>query len=496
MKKLLVLLCMTFIYILTFSLNVNAESYNYSPLSEVIYSAEAMNVINVIDSANLVDEAANHPDVVFGELVDVFGFGDKVFLVDKTNSCIHVLSQAFEYLATFGNIGEETLRSPQGIFVTEDAIYVADTLHYRVAIFNHAYEFISEINVPNDPTFKQSPEDEQGYDFKPLGIAVHKTGRVYVIADQIFEGILDFNPDGSFSRYVGANTVTLSLWDAFWLKLTSEEQRKAQGYRLATTFKNVNIDDMGYLYTVSGLNEGERVIKKLNYKGIDVLSRNGYIPQNGDSVVIPEDLVVPNGPSQFIDIDVNDYGNYIVLDSARGRIFTYDFEGNLLYVAGQLGNLTEENSYERDTFLNPTALTFYDNKVLAVDSLNKNLVVFGYTDFGLLVNQAIEHYYQGDYQAAKDSWEDVLILNTNYYLAYSGIAKAELRTGNYERAMEYAKLGYDDYTFSSAYQPYRYQQLVVIVPFIIGGAMVIIIYSFFKNIKRAVNRAREEEDFE
>jgi len=26
--------------------------------------------------------------------------------------------------------------------------------------------------------------------------------------------------------------------------------------------------------------------------------------------------------------------------------------------------------------------------------------------------------------------------------------------------------------------------------------MVIIIYSFFKNIKRAVNRAREEEDFE
>jgi len=484
-KKLLLIFCMSLSFLLTSVTFVKAESYNYSPLHDVIYSAEAMNVVNIIDSSNIVDTDMHSVDISFGELVDVFGFNNLIYLVDKTNNCIHVLNDKYQYLLSFGKEGLGQLNSPQGIFVTDDFIYVADTGNYRVAIFDHDYVFQSEITAPNDPTFKQSPNDTEGYDFKPLKIAVHKTGRIYVIADQIFEGILDFNPDGSFSRYVGANTVTLTVWEAFWYKMSSEEQKKAQGYRLATTFKNINIDEMGYLYTVSGLEEGENVIKKLNYKGIDVLTRNGYIPQYGDEVDLPDDLSVPTGPSEFIDIDVNDYGNYIVLDSVRGRLFTYDFEGDLLYVAGKLGNSTGENTNERDAFMKPTALAYYNDNVLVVDSMNKNLVVFGYTEFGKLVNQAIELYYNGDYQGAKEVWEDVLVLNTNYYLAYSGIAKAE-----------YAKLGYDDYTYSSAYQPYRYEQLVVIFPYIIGASMILVIYSFVKHATNSVKRAKEEEDFE
>jgi hypothetical protein len=484
---------MTLLFVVFSPFSVSADSYNYSPLEDVIYSAEAMNVINVVDSSNLTDENHTRIDVEFGALVDVFGLNEKIYLVDKSNNQIHILNSDYQYISSFG---ENELSSPQGIFVTEEAIYIADTGNLRVAIFNHDYQLISEITAPDDATFKQSADDEDGYDFKPLKITVHKTGRVYVIADQIFEGILDFNPDGSFSRYVGANTVTLSLWEAFWLKFTTEEQRQSQGYRLATTFKNVNIDDMGYLYTVSGLDEGEKVIKKLNYKGIDVLVRNGYIPQNGDRVLLPEDLAVPSGPSEFIDIDVNEYGNYVVLDSVRGRIFTYDFEGNLLYVAGEIETLAEDLNNQRDAFLQPTALTYYQDQVLVVDAMNKNLVVFGYTEFGKLVNQATQYYYDGDYDNARDTWEKVLVLNTNYYLAYSGIAKAELRSGNYEKAMEYAKLGFDDYTYSSAYQPYRYAKLVVVFPYILGFAMTYLVYSFVKNISKNVKRAKEEEDFE
>jgi len=491
LKKILIVIFLSIITLNLQILRVAGKSYNYSPLGEVVYSAEALSVTQVIDSDNIRDEFNQPISTSFGELVDVFGLEDKIYLVDRTNSIVHVLSDKYEYIRSFG---ETLLTNPQGIFVTDEFIYVADTGNFRIAIFDHNYDYSSEILAPSDPTFKQNPEDKSGYDFKPLKITVNRTGRIYVIADQIFEGIMDFNPDGSFSRYLGANTVTLSVWEAFWLKLTSEEQRQAQGYRLATTFKNLMVDDMGYLYTVSDVTEGERVIKKLNYKGIDVLTRNGYIPQVGDLVTVPRSQNLPVGPSEFIDIDVNDFGNYMVLDSTRGRIFTYDFEGNLLYVFGQLGNLTNTTNNVRDRFLKPTALKYFNSKVLVVDSINKNLVVFEYTEFGRLVNEATKLYYEGDYQGAKDTWEDVLVVNTNYYLAYKGIAKALLREGDYEKAMEYSKLGYDDLTYSSAYQPYRYERVVVVFPYLLSVSFAYLIFTFVKSAKQAINKAKEEDE--
>jgi len=472
-------------------LSVSAESYNYSPLGEVIYSAEAVSVTHIVDSSNLKDELNQDVSISFGELVDVFAYDNKIYLVDKTNNQIHILNEEYEYLTSFGT---GVLLNPSGVFVTEDYIYVADTGNFRIALFDHTFNLSSEILAPSDPTFKQSPDDEKGYDFKPLKITVNRAGRIYVVADQVFEGILDFNPDGTFSRYVGANSITLSLWDAFWLKLTSEEQRAQQGYRLATTFRNLMVDEQGYLYTVSDVTEGEKVIKKLNYKGIDVLSRNGYIPQVGDLVTVPPTVNLPDGPSVFIDIDVNEFGNYMVLDSTRGRIFTYDFEGNLLYVFGELGNLTDSSNNLRDKFIRPTAIKYFNDKILVVDSMNKNLIIFKYTEFGRLVNKATEHYYDGDYDLAKDTWEEVLVLNTNYYLAYKGIAKAELREGNYEKAMEYSKLGFDDDTFSSAYQPYRYEKIAAIFPYILVVLFTVLIYGFFKNAKNAINKAKEEDE--
>jgi hypothetical protein len=491
MKKLLIILFLLIITLNITTLSLSAKSYNYSPLGEVVYSAEALMATHVIDSDNIRDEDNQVVAISFGELVDVFGLEDKIYLVDRTNSSVHVLNDQYEYLDSFG---QGVLSTPRGIFVTEDFIYVADTGNFRIAIFDHNYDFSSEILAPSDPTFKQNPDDANGYDFKPLKISVNRTGRIYVVADQIFEGILDFNPDGSFSRYLGANTITLSIWDAFWLKLTSEEQRQAQGFRLATTFKNLMVDEMGYLYTVSDVTEGEKVIKKLNYKGIDVLTRNGYIPQVGDLVTVPSNVDLPDEPSLFIDIDVNEFGNYMVLDSIRGRVFTYDFEGNLLYVFGQLGNLTNSSNNARDMFLKPTALKYYKDKVLVVDSINKNLVVFEYTEFGKLVNEATRHYFEGNYELAKDTWEKVLVLNTNYYLAYKGIAKAELREGDYEKAMEYAKLGYDDLTYSNAYQPYRYEKIVVVFPYLISVVFVLLIFSFIRNAKQAINKAKEEDE--
>ena len=260
MKKYILILYMLIFFLMVLPFTIKAESYNYNPLQDAIYSAEAMTVEIVIDSSNLVNTENIKANIIFGELVDVFGHKEYIYLVDQSTGLIHILNSEYQYITSFGQENGISLNSPEGIFVTDDAIYVTDTGNHRVAIFNHDFELVSEILAPDDPTFKQNIDDTSGYDFRPLKITIHKTGRIYVIADQIFEGILDFNSDGTFSRYVGANTVTLSVWEAFWLNFTSEEQRLSQGFRLATTFKNLNIDEMGYLYTVSGLDEGEEVI--------------------------------------------------------------------------------------------------------------------------------------------------------------------------------------------------------------------------------------------
>lgn len=493
MKKLIILLLMLTIGASFFFVPLQA-AYNYSPIGEVIASAEALVATKVVDSSNLVDTTGERVNIKFGQLSDVVGFEDRIFITDASNSVVYVLNERYEFVTKFGDVaGDGKLNSPRGIFVRPDFIYVADTNNNRIAIFDHDYNFVRSVLTPDDPTFKQSPTDTQGYDFRPLKIAVDRTGRMYVIAAQIFEGILDFNPNGTFSRYVGANTVTLSVWDAFWLLFTTEAQRATQGFRLATTFVNLTVDKDGYVYTVSSSSEGERVIKKLNYKGQDVLIRNGYVPQNGDFWTIGGQVNVPTGSSEFASIDVDEYGTYSVLDRKRGRIFTYDFEGNLLYIGGQIGNVGGTANNQRSLFLQPEALSYFGENILVVDSMNENLVVMGYTEFADLVNQATRLYYVGDYDGARAIWEEVLVLNTNYYLAYAGIGKAQLRDGNYEEAMVNLKLGYDFHNYSKAYQQHRYDQLTVIFPYIIGFVILGIVFSFGKTIANSVKQEKEEE---
>ena len=73
------------------------------------------------------------------------------------------------------------------------------------------------------------------------------------------------------------------------------------------------------------------MIKKINPSGKDVLRRNGYTKPKGDNTYFKSnDTNGTYGPSKLDGIAVNDYGVYTVVDSARGRLFTYDNEGYLL----------------------------------------------------------------------------------------------------------------------------------------------------------------------
>ena len=95
------------------------------------------------------------------------------------------------------------------------------------------------------------------------------------------------------------------------------------------------------------------------------------------------------GPSQFTDIVYRENGIYSCLDRKRGRIFTYDHEGNLLYIFGGLG--TQEG-----TFFMPVAIEDIGGSLVVLDATGASIVCFEETEYGRLINDAVALRYDGD----------------------------------------------------------------------------------------------------
>ena len=72
-----------------------------------------------------------------------------------------------------------------------------------------------------------------------------------------------------------------------------------------------------------------------------------------------------SGASRIIDVVVREKGIYSVIDSTRGRIFTYDHEGNLLYIFGGIGS-------QEGTFDTPTAIDTIGDEIIVLDGSKKS----------------------------------------------------------------------------------------------------------------------------
>ncbi|MDF2699013.1 MAG: Streptogramin lyase [Haloplasmataceae bacterium] len=494
MKKNLIFLMLVVLTLLLSRTNVNASnSYNYTPLGDVIESANSMSAAKIIDNSNLLDANGNKSSILLGELSDVVVYEDKIYVADLTYNHILVLNNQYQVVDTFpkvivddpetteddATVNAYKLNKPSGLYIRDGKLYVADTENKRVVIFDiETKEIILEVSNPQDPTF------EGNTTFKPLKIAVDRTGRMFVIAFGIFEGIMDFNPDGSFSRFYGTNSVSMNFFEALVYKLSSEAQREKQSLKLQSSFVNIDIDQFGYVYTVSKP-EVENVIKKINFKGADILNKNGYVLPVGDAIYEEYDDSVPVGKSNIVDVAVSADGYfYSILDSRRGRVFSYDNEGNLLYIFGQLGS-------QSSMFRQPTSLTYYNNNIIVTDNMNKSIIVFEPTPFGDLINQATTLYLQAKYSETKELWEEVLKLNSNYFLAYNGIGKAQLREGNYEDAMINLELGHDQYNYSKAFEQYRNEKLDNVLPYVLMVAFLGLGFLFYKSLRNSIEREKE-----
>lgn len=486
--------------ILFFSLLLILFTFNYSKAEAGYYYSYYGTVIDSIEPYRHV-KTITPPDlnIQFGELTDMFIFKDMIYLLDGKLNRIVVLDENHQVVKTYpqdSNYDNIGMSNPKGLFVTEEInengsaityIYVADTGKSRILKIreNGLYK---EFTTPDELIF----QGDNAVAYKPEKIAVNSTGKMYVIATGVYEGILELDPDGTFSRYVGTNKVAISLIDRFWMLFMTKEQRNKLNLYLPTQFLNLDIDKENFVYTVSQTSDGSGndMIKRLNTKGFDVLTRTGYFPPKGDvSYIWWYSQDVPNGLSSLVDITVNEYGMYSVLDVKRGRIFTYDYNGNLLYIFGG-------NGKQVGTFSNAVAIQYVGDNLYVLDSTSNTISIFEPTHFGALVNQAAQLDYLGDYDASTEAWKETLKYNNNYYLAYRAIGRTNYVNGDYKEAMENFKLAYDKTNYSLAYKEYRNERLKQYFPIIvvlIFVAVGVLLYSSVRdNYRQSQETGRNE----
>ena len=202
-------------------------------------------------------------------------------------------------------------------------------------------------------------------------------------------------------------------------------------------------------------------IKKLNAHGNDILRREGYFSPRGDIR-----YTASAGPSRLVDIDVADSEIYSVLDAKRGRIFTYNGDGHLMYVFGGLGN-------KRGEFNTPVAIERLGDDFLVLDKALGEITLFQVTEYGSTLNEAVRSYYRGDEERAVELFRKAVDMNANLEFAYSGIGKALLRQGKYAEAMQYFKLSMDQRNYSKAFQLRRKEVLREYLPAVLSAAMAV-----------------------
>jgi len=443
MKKIFCLL-LVFAFVSTFSslyATPTNYTYNYDFWFEQVASPDAYRVGDYILGTSL---GVGH----FRDPQGLFIRDNRIYICDSGNNRIlRIEAQEDGEYKVIDNIssirihGEESpLHYPMDIFENRNGdLYIADTNNNRVLQLDFNWNFISMIEKPEDESLGDFT------DFLPVKLVVDFANRLFVQARNVNKGLMEFDSRGEFSGYMGANKVSVNIIDYVWKLLSTQAQRERMDLFIPTEYSNVAMDKDGFVYASNSTGQTEPV-RRLNAMGQDILIRNGYEKPVGDLVVGNAGGI--SGRSRFIDVVAFDNDSYACFDRTRGRIFMYDFQGNLLYAFGGVGN-------REGSFLQPTALDRMGYSLYTLDSRSGALTRFDLTGYGALINKALDEYKAGRYESSAEVWEDVLKMNGNYDLAYIGIGRAALRQKEFQKAMKYYKLKHFREGYGKAFQLYR-----------------------------------------
>jgi tetratricopeptide (TPR) repeat protein len=207
------------------------------------------------------------------------------------------------------------------------------------------------------------------------------------------------------------------------------------------------------------------------------MKRNGFWPPAGEI-----DFDADVGVSTITDVAVGPENTWTIIDSKRNKLYTYDFNGNLLFAFGDKGSMLGSIS-------NIGAVTYQNDTLLVLDRGNNNIIVYKRTEYGDLLLQAIAAENSLDYSYAIECWNEVLQRNSNFDAAYVGIGNALYRSGEYEEAMSYYEVAYETDNWSSSYQEVRKEWMSTwFIPVLILIVLLIVAVVKFFGYAAKVNK--------
>ncbi|MBP3666811.1 MAG: YIP1 family protein [Clostridia bacterium] len=468
------------------------QTYVYDVYGEALYSPDAYTAISSVgsDAMGLELPIENPGDMVTDE-------AQNVYIADTGNNRIVVLDRYYKVnftITTFSNDQgvPDKLTAPQGVFVSEPnekygkLIWVCDTGSNRIVVFDEFGNFQRIVEEPESSLFDQDSV------YKPVAMAVDAYNRLYVVSSTTYQGIIVMTDEGEFTGFIGAQAVQMSAWDIIWRRFQTKEQREQQEQKVSTEFNNITINkNKGLVYVttstideaaVSGAITGKdksgtnSPVKLLNANGSEIMRRNGFWMPAGEIDFSSRSTDEITGVSTIIDAAVGPEDTWSIIDEKRNRIYTYDFDGNLLFAFGDngtmLGNL---GSIE--------AIAYQGEKtMLILDKTNDNITVFQRTEYGDILLQAIAAESTQDFDLAINLWTDVLKRNSNFDSAYVGIGQAMYRNKDYANSLTYFESAYDTDNWSNSYKEIRkeWMSTYFLLLLLLIVALIVVVMLFFK----------------
>ncbi len=454
-------------------------TYNFDYWGDVQESPDAYRVQTVIDSMtlgidNLEGKRINRPQSLYVRDNDIF-------VCDTGNNrIIQIHRDKTKYtvvrcISEIKGADPSALNAPTDLFVDpEGTLYIADGGNARIIKADKDLNYLLSFTKPSDATFDQTQS------FLPQKLVVDAASRVYCLVTNINKGIVKYEADGTFTGYIGANAVTVSMTEYIWKRFfMTKEQRSQTAAFVPTEYENIYIDDEGFIYATNTsfqeydlLWDNAKPIRRINSLGNDILIKNDRYPPIGELYWV--DGSQAYGPSKFSDITVMDNDIYVALDRFRGRLFGYDPQGVMLWAFGTQGNMDGAFAYA-------ASIEHMGQDLFVLDMYENSITVFEPTEYGKLIYEAQEAYLNGDYDYSSERWNDVLKMNSNYTMAFRGLGRSVLRENKFEEAMEYFKLAHDRENYGRAFKLYRKEwvekniwwivlilAVVVIVPLVLG----------------------------
>lgn len=427
---------------------------------------ETYTVTNVIKNMDGTDTKLKNAEDIFIDAEDY------IYVADTGNNRVLKLDYNGKVLLEITEAFGSNLSSPKGVFVdTDKNIWIADTGNQRLVVLTQEKKDYLEYKKPPGLT------GSYGKTFDIEKVIVSKMGYIYALKGAY---VMKIDMSNDFQGYMGAKNVDFSFTRFIIRTFGSEAQRKSTEALRPTSYNNFTLASDGNIYGV--LSEGSSgQIRRLNSVGTNTYPESSY----GFNGYYKEGDVLPTAPI-FKDIAVDADGIVSVIDQNTGLIYQYDKEGNLLTTFGGKGD-------KKGTFKSPCSIAVDSKGRLYVLDFSESaacIQVFEATEFITLVHDAINLQLDGEYEKAQDIWENILEIDSSYFIAHKSIGKIQYKQEKYKESrisyrMAEDKSGYSE-AFSSArhevFRKYFFWVIVVIV------AIIVIFLKTWVAIKRRADK--------